>query len=89
MTRLLWVVIWLLISAFSFYVLGRVENARERSGRKLTGIGALLVAAAMAVPESPDQLTFGDVLSVVAAVLATVLLALGLYRAYPTEWRRR
>ena len=89
MTQLTSVITWLLISAFSFYVLGRAQNPRERSGRKLVGIGALVVAAVVAIPQTDQGLDFGDVIAVVGMVFAAAVLLLGLYRAFPAQWRRR
>ena len=89
MHMLVGVVIWLFISAFAFYVLGRAPNPRERSGRKLVGIGALLVALVLGMPEAGSQPGVGNALAAVGMVTAAVCLLLGLYRAYPQEWRRR
>ena len=75
MHMLIGVVIWLFISAFAFYVLGRAPNPRERSGRKLVGIGALLVAVVLGMPETDILPDVGNVLSAVAMISACSLIS--------------
>lgn len=83
MTKAIAIFIWLFVAAYSFYVLSHPRRGRERTGRRLVGIGALLVAASLAVPETPEGFNFGDILSVVSMCFAAIILGVGLVLAYP------
>jgi hypothetical protein len=89
MLRLLWMVVWLGISVFAFFLVGRADTRRERTGRRLVGIAAILVAAALVTPTSASRFNVGDALALGALVLGGLLLATGLYLAIPPSWRRR
>lgn len=83
MPRIAAIALWLLISAYCFYILSHPKRGRERTGRRLVAIGALLVAAVLAIPEQAETYNFGDVLSVVGIGLAGVFLGAGLILAFP------
>lgn len=83
MSRIVAIAVWLLISAYAFYVLRHPKPGRERTGRSLVGIGALLVAGVLAIPELNETYNAGDVLSVVGITLAGVCLGIGLILAFP------
>jgi len=89
MPHMIWVAVWLCISVYAFCILGRADTGRERTGRRLVGIGALLVAASLVTPLHGPELGFGDLLALVAMMVAGVLLAAGLCMAIPPAWRRR
>lgn len=87
--HMFWVAVWLCIGVYAFYILGRADTGRERTGRRLVGIGAVLVAASLVTPQGGSTLNAGDVLALVAMVLAGLLLASGLIMAIPPQLRRR
>ncbi len=75
--------VWLCISVYSFYILGRTDVGRERTGRRLVGIASLLIAAVLAIPEDPNSFNAGDILTLVATTLGAIMLLFGLLLAYP------
>ncbi|NSW55144.1 MAG: hypothetical protein HPY44_03950 [Armatimonadetes bacterium] len=83
MTNAITILIWLILAGYTFLFLSKSKRGRERKGRRLIGIGALLVAAVLAIPQRSDSLDFGDILSVVGMLLAAVMLATGLVFAHP------
>jgi Na+/H+ antiporter NhaD/arsenite permease-like protein len=89
MYHMIWVAVWLCIAVYAFYILGRADTGRERTGRRLVGIGALLVAASLVTPLQGPELAVGDVLALAAMMIAGVMLAVGLFMAIPPAWRRR
>lgn len=82
-TKVITIFIWLFLAGYTFLFLSKPKQGRERTGRRLVGIGALLVAAVLAIPPGSDTLNPGDILSVVGILLAAVMLATGLVLAHP------
>ena len=82
MPQLASVFIWLGISAFCFYLRRHVKG-RQAEGRKLVGIGALLIAAVLAVPQVEGSLTAGDVIAAIGTFLAVLFIGWGMYLALP------
>ncbi|MBP8953763.1 MAG: hypothetical protein KBI47_15310 [Armatimonadetes bacterium] len=83
MTEAITIFIWLFLAGYTFLFLSKPKRGRERTGRRLIGIGALLVAAVLAIPQGSDTVDFGDILSVAGALIAAVMLATGLVFAHP------
>ena len=82
MPQLVSIFVWLGISAFCFYLRRHVKG-RQAEGRKLVGIGALLIAAVLAVPQVEGSLTAGDVIAAIGTFLAVLFIGWGMYMARP------
>jgi hypothetical protein len=79
--------VWLLIAAYSFYLLGKADSPRERAGRLLVGAAAMLIAAALMIPQGGTGATAGSILTLISAGLGAVFMVAGLVLAFPGRRR--
>ncbi len=73
---------WFATALFGFWLASRAEPGREKLGRMLIGIGALLVGYTLVLPRSGPGALPDSVLLLVTAAAGLVLL-IGLFLAFP------